>query len=202
MAQQGTTELARNLKNRHVQLIALGGTIGTGLFLGSGQSIHSAGPSILLAYVIAGLACFLLMRALGEMLLSNLHYRSFIEAIRDYLGEKIGTKLGATLNATLDAKLHAKIVAEFEGFLGSTILTVLNVHDIKPVVEKIDKEEAAEIASPAANTPTLPDKAGFVDKVVFYTKAAGAWCAEKVVAGWQIIKEYCGLGYHKVVNLF
>ncbi len=119
-----------------------------------------------------------------------------------YLGEKIGTKLGATLNATLDAKLHAKIVAEFEGFLGSTILTVLNVHDIKPVVEKIDKEEAAEIASPAANTPTLPDKAGFVDKVVFYTKAAGAWCAEKVVAGWQIVKEYCGLGYHKVVNLF
>ncbi|KRM60295.1 gamma-aminobutyrate permease related permease [Paucilactobacillus vaccinostercus DSM 20634] len=96
MAQQGTTELARNLKNRHVQLIALGGTIGTGLFLGSGQSIHSAGPSILLAYVIAGLACFLLMRALGEMLLSNLHYRSFIEAIRDYLGEKIAFVTGWT----------------------------------------------------------------------------------------------------------
>lgn len=96
MAQQGTTELARNLKNRHVQLIALGGTIGTGLFLGSGQSIHSAGPSILLAYVIAGLACFLLMRALGEMLLSNLHYRSFIEAIRDYLGERIAFVTGWT----------------------------------------------------------------------------------------------------------
>lgn len=42
-------ELARHLKSRHVQLIAIGGTIGTGLFLGSGQSIHTAGPSILLA---------------------------------------------------------------------------------------------------------------------------------------------------------
>lgn len=96
MAQQSTTELARNLKNRHVQLIALGGTIGTGLFLGSGQSIHTAGPSILLAYIIAGLACFLLMRALGEILLSNLHYRSFIEAIRDYLGEKVAFVTGWT----------------------------------------------------------------------------------------------------------
>ena len=43
---------ARNLKSRHIQLIALGGTIGTGLFLGSGKSIHLAGPSIVLAYCI------------------------------------------------------------------------------------------------------------------------------------------------------
>lgn len=96
MAQQGTTELARNLKNRHVQLIAIGGTIGTGLFLGSGTSIRLAGPSILVAYIIAGVACFLLMRALGEMLLSNLHYRSFIEAIRDYLGPKTAFVTGWT----------------------------------------------------------------------------------------------------------
>ena len=66
-------ELSRGLKSRHVQLIALGGTIGTGLFLGSGKSIHSAGPAILLAYIITGIMCFLLMRALGEILLANLN---------------------------------------------------------------------------------------------------------------------------------
>lgn len=70
-------------QNRHVQLIALGGTIGTGLFLGAGQSIHLAGPSIILAYGIAGLACFLLMRALGELLVSDVESNSFVFFIKN-----------------------------------------------------------------------------------------------------------------------
>ncbi|MBV4442584.1 amino acid permease [Clostridium tyrobutyricum] len=78
--------LSRGLKNRHVQLLAIGGAIGTGLFLGSGRSIHLAGPSILFAYAITGLICFLIMRALGELLLSNLNYHSFVEFVHDYLG--------------------------------------------------------------------------------------------------------------------
>ena len=61
-------DLQRGLKNRHVQLISIGGAIGTGLFLGSGKSIQLAGPSILLAYAIMGGVCFLIMRALGELL--------------------------------------------------------------------------------------------------------------------------------------
>ncbi|MET0787472.1 MAG: amino acid permease [Paenisporosarcina sp.] len=79
-------ELSRGLKNRHVQLIAIGGAIGTGLFLGAGKSIHLAGPSILFAYLITGVICFLIMRALGELLLSNLKYNSFVDFVRDYLG--------------------------------------------------------------------------------------------------------------------
>jgi AAT family amino acid transporter len=59
--------LRRGLKNRHIQMIALGGAIGTGLFYGSATSIGMAGPSITLAYVIGGAAIFLIMRALGEM---------------------------------------------------------------------------------------------------------------------------------------
>lgn len=87
---------SRGLKSRHVQLIAIGGTIGTGLFLGAGQSIHLAGPSILLAYLITGIACFLLMRSLGELLLSNVDAHSFIDFIYEYLGEKVGFVAGWT----------------------------------------------------------------------------------------------------------
>ena len=78
--------LSRGLKNRHVQLLAIGGAIGTGLFLGSGRSISLAGPSILFAYAITGTVCFFIMRALGELLLSNLNYHSFVDFVHDYLG--------------------------------------------------------------------------------------------------------------------
>ncbi|WFA85666.1 amino acid permease [Paenibacillus amylolyticus] len=78
--------LTRGLKNRHVQLMAIGGAIGTGLFLGAGKTIQLTGPSILMAYIITGVVLFLIMRALGELLLSNLQYHSFVDFVRDYLG--------------------------------------------------------------------------------------------------------------------
>ena len=58
--------LVRGLKNRHVQMIALGGAIGSGLFLGSAEAIHKAGPSLLLAYALGGMAVFFMARALGD----------------------------------------------------------------------------------------------------------------------------------------
>lgn len=88
--------LSRGLKNRHVQLLAIGGAIGTGLFLGSGRSIHLAGPSILFAYMITGIICFFIMRALGELLLSNLNYHSFVDFVYDYLGERAAFITGWT----------------------------------------------------------------------------------------------------------
>lgn len=63
----GGTGLHRGLKNRHVQMIALGGAIGTGLFYGSATGIQTAGPAIILAYLLGGAVIFLVMRALGEM---------------------------------------------------------------------------------------------------------------------------------------
>jgi D-serine/D-alanine/glycine transporter len=89
-------ELKRELKNRHVQLIAIGGTIGTGLFLGSGKAIHLAGPSIIFAYLIIGIACFFVMRALGELLLSNAGYKSFTNFTEDYIGPWAGYVTGWT----------------------------------------------------------------------------------------------------------
>lgn len=59
--------LVRGLKNRHIQMIALGGAIGTGLFYGSATSIGMAGPAITVAYLVGGAVIFLIMRALGEM---------------------------------------------------------------------------------------------------------------------------------------
>ena len=68
-AEQG--QLKRGLTNRHIQLIALGGAIGTGLFLGSAGVMSSAGPSMLLGYAIGGLIAFLIMRQLGEMIVEE-----------------------------------------------------------------------------------------------------------------------------------
>ncbi|MDF7669475.1 amino acid permease [Lactobacillus sp. ESL0703] len=80
----------RTLTNAHIQLIALGGTIGTGLFLGVGNSIHQAGPSVILIYIIVGIFLYFLMRALGELVLSDLHKHTYIEFIEKYLGKNIG----------------------------------------------------------------------------------------------------------------
>lgn len=96
MGKNEEKNLSRGLKSRHVQLIAIGGTIGTGLFLGAGQSIHLAGPSILLAYAITGVMCFWLMRALGELLLSDLNSTSFVNFVAKYLGKRVGFVTGWT----------------------------------------------------------------------------------------------------------
>ncbi|WP_410512877.1 amino acid permease [Paenibacillus sp. BR2-3] len=93
MAQQ---ELKRELANRHVQLIAIGGTIGTGLFLGSGRAIQQAGPSIMITYLIVGIAVFFVMRALGELLLSKAGYQSFTDIAEDYLGSRAAFITGWT----------------------------------------------------------------------------------------------------------
>ena len=87
-------ELHRGLSNRHIQLIAIGGAIGTGLFMGSGKAISKAGPSILLVYIVIGAAIFLVLRAMGEILLSNLKYKSFSDFTADLVGRPAGFFLG------------------------------------------------------------------------------------------------------------
>ncbi len=86
--------LSRNLSNRHIQLIAIGGTIGVGLFLGSARAIHNAGPGLLLAYAVGGLAIFFIMRALGELLTYRPVAGSFASYAEEFCGPFAGFVTG------------------------------------------------------------------------------------------------------------
>ena len=88
--------LARSLSSRHIQLLAIGGAIGTGLFMGSGKTISVAGPSVIFVYAIIGFMLFFVMRAMGELLLSNLNYKSFSDFSADLLGPWAGFFTGWT----------------------------------------------------------------------------------------------------------
>lgn len=83
-------KLHRGLSNRHIQLMSIGGAIGTGLFMGAGKTIAVSGTSIILTYAIIGFFLFFMMRAMGEILLSNLNFRSFSDFCSHYLGPWAG----------------------------------------------------------------------------------------------------------------
>lgn len=82
--------LHRGLHERHIQLIAMGGVIGVGLFLGSATAIKTAGPGILLAYLLVGIIVFFIMRALGEIAVTHPVSGSFSQYASTYLGKKYG----------------------------------------------------------------------------------------------------------------
>ncbi|RQW61365.1 amino acid permease [Vibrio viridaestus] len=86
--------LHRGLKNRHIQLIALGGAIGTGLFLGIAQTIKTAGPSVLLGYALAGMIAFFIMRQLGEMVVEEPVAGTFSHFAKEYWGDFAGFMSG------------------------------------------------------------------------------------------------------------
>ena len=86
--------LKQKLSNRHIQLIALGGAIGTGLFLGLSHTIKLAGPSVLLGYAIAGIIAFFIMRQLGEMVVEEPVSGSFSHFANKYWGRMAGFMSG------------------------------------------------------------------------------------------------------------
>ncbi|WP_211301919.1 amino acid permease, partial [Streptomyces sparsogenes] len=86
----------RGLGSRQVQMIAIGGAIGVGLFMKAGANIAKAGPSIILMYALAGVVIFFIMRALGELLLYRPVTGSFSEYAREFLGPFFGYVTGWT----------------------------------------------------------------------------------------------------------
>lgn len=89
-----TQGLKRGLQNRHIQLIALGGAIGTGLFLGIGPAAVLAGPSVILGYALAGIIAFFIMRQLGEMVVEEPVSGSFSHFAYKYWGTFAGFASG------------------------------------------------------------------------------------------------------------
>ncbi len=99
----------RGLSARTVQMMAIGGAIGTGLFYGAGGGIEQAGPALILAYVVGGLAIFVVMRALGELLVYRPVSGSMSEYAEEFLGRLVGFANGWTYWAVWTTTCMAEI---------------------------------------------------------------------------------------------
>lgn len=110
-------QLKRDLNKRHIFFIALGSAIGTGLFYGSASAIKLAGPSVLFAYLIAGVAAFMVMRALGEMALHQPLAGSFGRYAGNYISPLAGFITGWTYIFEMALVCLADITA-FASYMG------------------------------------------------------------------------------------
>jgi len=84
----------KTLRPRQIQMIAIGGAIGTGLFMGAGGRLESSGPSLVLVYAVCGFFAFLILRALGELVLHRPSSGSFVSYAREFYGEKMAYTAG------------------------------------------------------------------------------------------------------------
>lgn len=84
----------KSLKRRHMNMIAIGGSIGTGLFLGAGSRMEIAGPSLAVVYIICGLFAFIVVRALGELVMYRPSSGAFVSYAREFMGEKGAFSVG------------------------------------------------------------------------------------------------------------
>lgn len=101
----------RALKDRHVQLIALGGIIGSGYFLGTGEVVHLVGPSVFLAYVLGGLIVYLTMLCMGELAVAIPISGSFINYTADFISPAVACGVGWSYWITWVAYIPAECLA-------------------------------------------------------------------------------------------
>jgi L-asparagine permease len=110
----------KSLKPRQLQMIAIGGAIGTGLFLGAGGRLASAGPGLFLVYGICGVFVFLILRAMGELVLHRPSSGSFVSYAREFLGEKSAYVAGWMyfLNWAMTTIVDSTAIATYAKFWG------------------------------------------------------------------------------------
>ncbi|MGP4020877.1 amino acid permease [Saccharopolyspora sp. 5N708] len=87
-ADAGDAGYRKSLKARHINMIAIGGAIGTGLFLGAGGRLAQAGPALAIVYAVCGLFAFFVVRSLGELILHRPSSGAFVSYAREFMGEK------------------------------------------------------------------------------------------------------------------
>ncbi|MEV5647473.1 amino acid permease [Nocardia sp. NPDC052254] len=111
----------KSLKPRQLQMIAIGGAIGTGLFLGAGGRLAHAGPGLFLVYAVCGVFVFLILRALGELVLHRPTSGSFVSYAREFYGEKAAFVAGWTyfLNWSMTGIVDTTAIATYLHYWGA-----------------------------------------------------------------------------------
>jgi L-asparagine permease len=112
---------SHSLKPRQIRMIAIGGAIGTGLFLGAGARLQLAGPALALVYFVCGVFSFLILRALGELVMYRPTSGSFVSYAREFLGEKGSFVVGWMfyLNWAMTGIVDTTAVALYMHYWGS-----------------------------------------------------------------------------------
>ncbi|MFN3540350.1 MAG: amino acid permease, partial [Rhodococcus sp. (in: high G+C Gram-positive bacteria)] len=108
----------KELAPRQIQMIAIGGAIGTGLFMGAGGRLRDAGPALVLVYALCGFFAFLILRALGELVMHRPTSGSFVSYSREFFGEKVAFAAGWLywMNWAMTAVVDVTAVALYMNF--------------------------------------------------------------------------------------
>lgn len=104
-------EFRRALKDRHIQLIALGGIIGSGYFLGTGAVVQDVGPAVFLAYLLGGLIIYLTMLCMGELAVAIPISGSFINYTADFISPSLACGVGWSYWISWVAYIPAECIA-------------------------------------------------------------------------------------------
>ena len=125
---QGDGDYHKALKPRQIQMIAIGGAIGTGLFMGAGGRLAGAGPAIVISYAVCGFFAFVILRALGELVLHRPTAGSFVSYAREFFGEKAAFATGWlywlnwAMTGVVDitaAALYMHFFSKYVGWIGA-----------------------------------------------------------------------------------
>ncbi|WP_058233755.1 amino acid permease [Devriesea agamarum] len=119
----------KSLRPRQIQMIAIGGAIGTGLFLGAGERLAKAGPAVAIAYAICGFFAFLILRALGELVLHRPSSGSFVSYAREFYGEKAAFISGwfYWVNWAMTTVVDTTAAAVYMAFFGRYVHWIGNI---------------------------------------------------------------------------